>query len=327
MKRFSVRLLCFAALGACAQTPATLKPIETIPLAGVQGRFDHFALDAKGRQLFVAALGNNTLEVLDLAGSKRIQSLSGFSKPQGVLYLPAKNRVLVANGDSGTLSVLDGASFKVLQTLGEMADADNVRYDAAGDFVYVGYGDGALGVVRAATAEKVATIKLAGHPESFQLEKNGSRIFVNVPDAKQVAVVDREKRAVAVTWPMDEFQANFPMALDEAHQRLFIGCRKPPRLLVLDTATGKPTANLAIDSDTDDLFYDAARRRLYLSCGAGYLDVVDRGDADTYHMRERLATRPGARTSFLSTDLNQLYLAVPRQGTQTAEIRVLQLLP
>jgi len=125
-------------------------------------------------------------------------------------------------------------------------------------------------------------VKLAKHPESFQLEQNGSRIFVNVPDAKQVAVVDREKRAVIATWPMEKFQANFPMALDESNHRLFIGCRKPARLVVLDTDTGKPVTDLAISGDIDDLFYDLIRTQLYLSCGEGFIDVIRQRSPDKY---------------------------------------------
>lgn len=317
-------LMILATSLACAAqaAEASLKLIQTIPLPGVTGRFDHFGVDVKGRRLFVAALGNNTLEVIDLTARKRLHSLSGFHKPQDVLYLPTRDQVFVANGESATLSILDGAAFKFLKTLGEMPDADNLRYDVSADLVYVGYGDGALAIVRVASAEKAAEIKLAGHPESFQLEQQGSRIFVNVPDAKQVAVIDREKPSVVSNWPMEKFQANFPMALDEANHRLFLGCRRPARVVVLDTAHGEPVADLAISGDTDDLFYDARNRRLYLSCGEGFIDVIGQRSPDSYQMRERIPTRSGARTSFFCADLDEYYLAVPQRGAQPAELRI-----
>ncbi len=321
-----VTLLVFVA-AACttyAAEPAALKLTRTIPLPGVQGRFDHFAIDVQGRRLFVAALGNNSLEVIDLAAGRRLQSVAGMSKPTGVLYLPAPNQVCVANGDDGTLKILDGATFKVVNNLTGLDDADNLRFEPKTQLAWLGYGEGALGVIDTAAAKEVARVKLPKHPESFQLEQNGTRLFVNVPDARQIAVIDRDKRTVIDTWPMEKFQANFPMALDEANHRLFIGCRRPARLVVLDTATGIPVADLAISGDTDDLFSDGALKRLYLSCGEGFVDVIEQRDANSYRLRERIPTRPGARTSFFSKDLKEFYLAVPQRGNQSAELRVFQ---
>src|SRR6266540_3572831 len=321
MKSAAVLLFVLWMCSGFAQE-ASLKLTHTIPLNRVQGSFDHFAIDAKGQRLFVATLGNNSLEVIDLSAGKRFQSVPGMSKPTGVLYLPEAKQVLVANGDDGTLKILDGADFKVLKTITGLDDADNLRFDSKSKFAWLGYSDGALGVVDTATGKHIASVKLAKHPESFQLEQHGSRIFVNVPDAKQVAVVDREKRAVIATWPMEKFQANFPMALDEPNHRLFIGCRKPARLIVLDTETGKSVTDLAISGDIDDLFYDAIRTQLYLSCGEGFIDVIRQGSPDKYELRERIPTRPGARTGFFSADLNQFYLAMPQRGDQLAELRV-----
>ena len=187
-------LLLTLSLIACtiqaAETP-TLKLTQTIPLPGVKGRFDHFAIDTTGKRLFIAALGNNTLEVVDLVAGKRLQSLPGMSKPTGVLYLAEPNHLIVANGDDGTLKVLSGDEFKILQNLTDLADADNLRFDPQTKLAWLGYGEGALGIIDTATAKSVGSVKLPAHPESFQLEKQGNRIFVNVPDAKQVAVIDR----------------------------------------------------------------------------------------------------------------------------------------
>jgi hypothetical protein len=318
----SVLLLGTLACAVHAAEPATLKLTQTIPLPGVKGRFDHFAIDVKGRRLFVAALGNNTLEVIDLAAGKRVQSVAGMSKPTGILYIPESNRILVANGEDGSLKILDGADFKAVKTLSALDDADNLRFDPKTKLAYLGYADGALGIIDTTAPSESAKVPLPKHPESFQLERAGNRIFVNVPDAKQVAVIDRERRSVVETWPMEKFQANFPMSLDETNHRLFIGCRTPARLVVLDTTAGKPVADLAISGDIDDLFYDASLKRLYLSCGEGFIDVIDQRSADTYQLREWIPTRTGARTSFLSAVLNEFYLAVPARGDQPAELRV-----
>jgi len=324
VKQFALLLLCSAGLCLRAEEPATLELTRTISLPGVEGRLDHFAIDAKGRRLFVAALGNNTLEVLDLAAGKSFKRVAGLRKPQGVLYLPEQNQVGVANGDDGTFNLFNGVSYESLKSFGSLEDADNVRYDPKTKLIYVGYGEGGLALIDSASMKEAGRIKLAAHPESFQLEAQGRRIFVNVPDAKQIAVIDREKQAVTATWPMNEFRANFPMALDEVHHRLFLGCRQPARLVVFDTTAAKPVANLAISGDTDDLFYDAARQRLYISCGEGFVDVIEQRGADRYVLRERIPTRRGARTSFFSAELDKFYLAVPARGDEPAEIRAYQ---
>jgi len=307
-----------------AAQPAALKLTQTIPLPGVTGRFDHFAIDVKGHRLFLAALGNNTLEVLDIQGAKRLKSITGLHKPTGVLYLASLNQVGVANGDDGTFKLFDGTTYDMVKSLGSLDDADNVRFDPKTEMIYVGYAAGALAVVDAATMKQTGSIKLPAHPESFQLESGGHRIFVNVPDAKQVITIDREKQSITATWPMKEFQSNFPMAIDEANSRLFIGCRKPARLVILDSTTSRPVTDLAISEDTDDLFYDATRKRLYVSCGEGFLDVVAQRDADHYEHIGHVATVPGARTCFYSHELDRLWLAVPQRGGQPAEIRTYQ---
>ena len=323
LPKMAVFLLVFALVAEVpAQESATLELTKTIPLPGVEGRFDHFGIDLQDQRLFVAALGNDTLEVLDLAAGKRLHSVVGLRKPTGVLYLPAPNRLFVANGDDGTFQAFAATDFKRVSSLGSLEDADNVRYDARSETIYVGYGDGALGVTDTAAATLIASVKLPAHPESFQLEKQGNRIFVNVPGANQVAVIDREKRALIASWPMKQFKANFPLALDETNHRLFVGCRSPAKLVVMDSTDGKIVTDLTISGDTDDLFYDAKRKRLYVSCGEGLVDVIEQRSADSYQLRARIKTSAGARTSFFSPERDEFYLAVPELGGQAAEVRV-----
>jgi YVTN family beta-propeller protein len=318
-----IPLLCFSfACVALAQERAAFVLKQTVPLPGVKGRFDHFAMDAKGRRLFVAALGNNTLEVIDLATDQRLQSVPGMSKPTGVLYLPDADEVLVANGGDGTLKILNGKSFKTVRNLSGFEDADNLRFDPKAKLAWLGYGDGALGILDVTAGKTIATVKLPKHPESFQLEQRGTRVFVNIPDAKQVAVVDREKRAIVATWPLEQYHANFPMALDESNRRLYVGCRNPPGLVILDADTGKLVAQVSTSGDVDDLFFDVTRKRIYLSCGEGFIDIIRQGAADSYVMKEKIRTRSGARTGFFSSALSEFYLAVPQRGNQQAELRV-----
>jgi DNA-binding beta-propeller fold protein YncE len=280
------------------------------------------AADVAGQRLFVAALGNNTVEVIDLKAGTTIQSLPGFAEPQGIAYVPELNRVFIANGQDGTCRILDGQSLKTITSVECGDDADNLRYDAKTGRIWVGYGGGALVALDAKTGSKLASVKLAGHPESFRLETGTPRIFVNVPKADHIAVVDREKGEVTATWPLKEAKSNFPLILDEANHRLFTGCRNPARLLVYDYAAGREIASLLISRDTDDLFYDAANKRLYVSCGQGTIDVIQQTDADHYTAAKPVPTAAGARTSLFVPELKILCLAVPHQGSQLAEIRV-----
>ena len=291
MKRLWVTMLCSLALGARAGEPSPLRLLRTIALPDVKGRIDHFTVDTTGQRLFVAALGNNSVEVLDLKAGKRLRSISGCNRPQGVLFLPKGNLLFVANGGDGRLRIYDCSSFNPLVTIGALDDADNLRYDAKLDRVYVGYGDGALGVVNPVTGVLTGSIKLLGHPESFQLEGDGNRIFANVPGAGHVAVIDRHTRTVLEAWLLPDAHANFPMALDERDHRLFVGCRNPARLVVLDTTTGKRVNDLAISGDTDDLFYDPQRKRIYVSCGEGFIDVIEQRDVDSYKLMEKIPFR------------------------------------
>ncbi len=330
MKRFYTILLITLTpfiIKVQAQEAIPLRLIQTIPMPEVEGRIDHLAVDLKGERLFVAALGNNTLEVLDLIAGKLIRSITGLQEPQGVLFIPEFNKIFVTNGEGGTCDIFDGDAFKLINRVKSLEDADNIRYDAAAKYVYIGYGSGALGILDAANGKHLGDIRLAGHPESFQLEKSGPRIFINVPTANQIAVVDQEKRAVVATWPLKGAQSNFPMALDETNHRLFVGFRKPAKLIVFDTESGKAVANLDSVGDTDDIFYDAMRKRIYVSGGEGFLDVFEQGDADHYRILAKIPTASGARTALFVPELGRLYLAVPHRGSQGAEVRVYEAQP
>ena len=310
-----------------AEEAGPLRLIQTIPLRNVEGRIDHMAVDLKGERLFIAALGNNTVEIVDLRAGKHMETITGLHEPQGVGFVPEFNKIFIANAQSGACEVFDGSSFKRIKSIKLSDDADNIRYDAATRRVYVGYGNGALGIIDAATGDQLGEIKLDGHPESFQLEKSGPRIFVNIPTSQKIAVVDREKRAAVTAWPVGGATANFPMALDETHHRLFVGFRKPAKLVVYDTESGKVIANLDSPGDADDIFHDGTRQRIYISGGDGFIDIIQQQDADHYKSLTKIPTASGARTSFWVAEMSRLYLAVPHRGTQRAEVRVYEAQP
>jgi DNA-binding beta-propeller fold protein YncE len=322
MRMWSVALgvLVLTVDGGAMQDPLAF--VRAIELPRVEGRIDHLAFDPATHRLYVAALGNNSVEVLDLEAGSHVKSLAGFREPQGIAVLPDVRTVAVANGQGEGLQLIGSDDYRAgaMVRLGD--DADNVRYDAAAKRVYVGFGSGALAAIDPGTAKVLGQAKLSGHPESFQLERTGSRIFVNVPTAEQIAVVDRTSMKVSSTWPVTSARANYPMALDEDNHRVFVGCRRPARVLVFDSTSAKQTASFDIVGDTDDLFYDAARHRLYVSGGEGYIDVVQDEGANRFTRAGRIPTAAGARTSLFVADQGRLYLAVPHRGSQKAEIRV-----
>jgi hypothetical protein len=303
------------------QAPQTLALRGRIDLPDVNGRIDHFSADVKGQRLFMAALGNHTVEVLDVQAGRRINTLPNLAEPQGLYYDPSASRLFVACAGDGAIKIFEGGTFRLLDTVKFSADADNIRFDGHGKRVIVGYGDGALAFLDF-NGRKTAEIALDAHPESFQPEKSGVRAFVNVPDKREIQVLDLARNTVSARWPVTSALRNYPMTLDEAHHRLLIGCRTPPRMLVFDTGTGRQTASVEVVGDTDDMFYDAAKSRVYVIGGQGFVDVFEQKDPDRYGRIARHPTAPGARTGLFVPDWGKLFVAVPRRGERRAAVLI-----
>lgn len=319
----SLAVLCCAASVSLAHGNQPLRLIQSISLTGVEGRIDHMAVDLAGQRLFVAALGNGSVEVIALRSGKRVRSLGGFREPQGVEFVPSLERLVVASGD-GTCAILHGTTLRRVRSLRLSSDADNVRYDGPTRRIYVGYGEGGLAVLDALSGDLLGDIPLRAHPESFQLQTAGPRVFVNIPDAGEVAIIDRIKGSEIGCWKIDGFTANYPMALDELGHRLFVGCRHPATVLIFDDRSGRRLAAVPIDGDSDDLFYDAATGRLFASCGSGFIEVLELGKSGQFTRTAKIPTAVGARTALFLPTLRRLYLAVPHRGSQRAEIRVFE---
>lgn len=300
---FCLVLLCLAS-GAPAPQAAALILDGTIALPDTAGRIDHLAVDLARRHLFVAELGNGTVDVIDLGVRKVVHRIAGLKEPQGLAYDPKSDLLAVASGSDGTLRLYAGQDFipRGVMVLGD--DADNVRVDPRNGHVIVGYGGGALAVIDPVNLRKIADIALPGHPESFRLE--GSRVFVNVPDAGQVVVADLASGKIAGQWrPLHA--ANFPMILDDAGH-LAIAFRSPSRLSLIDQGSGAVLADLESCGDADDLFYDAGRKRYYVSCGSGAVDIVGAQGAQLRPLSQ-VATSWGARTSLFVPELDRLFVA------------------
>ena len=312
-----IALFILTAVPVAQAAAPPLRQVAVIPLGDVKGRIDHMSIDAAGSRLFVAALGNNSVEVIDLLAGKVAQHLAGMQEPQGVRFVADTKMLAVASGGDGKCRLYDDA-LKLVSTLDNLDDADNVRDD--GHHFYVGYGKGAVAVCDRKGI--IASIKLAAHPESFQLESKGNRIFVNVPSARLIEVVDRDRKRVVAQWPVKQAQANFPMALDESRHRLIVVCRNPAKMLVLDTESGKVVATTDACGDADDVWLDEPAHRIYVTGGEGCISVIEQIDADHYQPAATIPTARGARTSFFDPQKRRLYLAVPKRDAQPAEIRV-----
>lgn len=304
----------------------SLQFVGHIPLPGVTGRIDHMAVDMAGNRLFIAALGNNSLEVVDLRKGKRVRSIHRLSEPQGVVFMEDSGRLIVSNGGNGTCLVFDAKTLDIIARIDLHDDADNLRYDVAARQLFVAYGNGAIGVFDT-KFQRVGAIPLPGHPESFALDRGGSRMFINVPTIGAVVVADVGKRQVMGTWKLPNARGNFPMALDKAAHLLLVGTRDPSRLIGFNTQSGRVVFTIPIDGDPDDIFVDSLRRRIYVSCGVGYLDVIELTDSGHYQFMKKIPTAPGARTSLFVPEIRRLFLAVPRRGQQEAGIWIYAIKP
>src|SRR5205823_8572117 len=247
---------------------------EQIPVPGVAGRLDHFTADAKRRRLFVSALGNNTLEVIDVFAGRVIHSIKGLAQPQGPLYVPDVDKLYVANAEDGKVRVYDGATYTPRKTIDFGKDPDNMRYDEASKTVFVGFGeeDGGIAMIDPKIEERIGRVyKTDGHPESFQVEASGGHIFVNVSDAGFVVEsIDRKSGAVT-KWPLKGLRGNYAMALNEQDHRLFTITRKTPMMVVLNTETGSEVARMRVAGECDDVYFDASRKRIYVIGAEGFI--------------------------------------------------------
>ncbi|MGH9514756.1 MAG: YncE family protein [Terriglobales bacterium] len=332
MRGLAAFSMAFVILGsiALAQDPpsasekAPLGLVQEIPLPNVQGRIDHFTFDAKRKRVIGAALGNDTIEVVDTFAGRDIHSITGAAEPQGVVYVGDLNKLFVANGEDGKLRIYNGDSFELLNTVEIGEDPDNVRYDPTEKKVYVAYGGdegGGIAVIDAITGKRLEDVaKLDAHPESFQISTSKPVIYANIATKAKVVLIDRTSHKVT-DWPL-KTKGNYPMALDEADHRLFVVTRKPAQLVVLDTESGSIVASVPCVNDADDLYYDAQRKRVYVPGGEGFISVIQQSDADHYQPLAKVPTTTGARTGLWFGKRDRFYLAVPASSRQGAALWV-----
>ena len=301
---------------AAESPPLTLQ--SKIPLGDVRGRIDHLAIDRARQRLFVAELGNNSVGVVDLKDQKVVHRIAGLSEPQGVAYVSAVDCIFVSNGGDGSLRVFSGSDFSPVARVELKADADNLRVDPIKNLVFAGFGSGGLAIIDAKSRKKVGEIGLKGHPEGFGLEPSGESVFVNVPDAKGIAVLDRTSSRQIATWTVTQATGNFPMAIRQRGTELLAGFRTPARLAIVDTLNGNLRAVTPSCGDADDILVDEKRSRAYVSCGQGFIDVFQLGDAGVSRI-DHIPTMAGARTALYDPELDRVFVAVKAtSGTPAA---------
>jgi DNA-binding beta-propeller fold protein YncE len=301
-----------------------LKVMQRIELSGVNGRIDHLDYNLKDQLVYAAALGNNSLEIADINTGLVVHSIKGLDEPQGVAYIPQHNEIFVANGGNGMCEFYDAKSYKRTASVKLSSDADDVRYDSLARMIYVGYGTGGIAIIDADSHRQIGDIKLPAHPESFQLDKSINRLFVNVPDAGTIAVIDIKEQKLIEKWKNDG-NANFPMTIDTSNHKVFVGYRRPAQFIVLDGRTGQSLGSYSMVSDADDMYFDENYKLLLVSGGGGYINIFKEGIGG-FKQLANISGRTGARTSLLIPQLHLFILAERANGKKEAELLVYKII-
>jgi DNA-binding beta-propeller fold protein YncE len=327
--RFHFFIVFISFLSCKGQQPfgaELLKLEKVISLPDVKGRIDHMDVNLNAMIVYMAALGNNTLEVINISNGRLLHSIKGLDEPQGVGYIPQRNEIIVANGGNGDCYFYNAVTFEKVATVHLASDADDVRVDSAAKKIYVGYGKGGIAVIDADSHQQVGDIQLPAHPEGFQMDKLLNRLYVNLPDAGIVGVISLIEMQLTAKWPNNDLAANFPMAIDITQHHVFIGYRKPARLLVMDERNNKTISSLDIIGDTDDLYYDNHSNTVYISGGEGAINLF-REEGTIYKQIANIPTRHGARTSLLIPQLRLFAVAARAAEGKSAALLVYQLQP
>jgi YVTN family beta-propeller protein len=320
-----VLILGGSATSAQSADSGPLQLEAKVALGNVRGRIDHMAVDLKRQRLFVAELGNDSVSIVDLANRSVIRTLEGLNEPQGVGYEPSTDTLLVANARDGSVQLFEGNTYAAKGRIELGKGADNIRIDPGSKRVVVGYGDGGLAVVDPSTPDKIQDVPLKVHPESFQIDPDTGRIFVNLPEAHAVSVVDGRSGKQIASWRMEK-GGNFAMAVDRDRSRILLAFRSPPEIAAFSMTDGKPVATAETCGDVDDLFVDAKRARIYVSCGSGFVDVFDANDTP-YRRVARIPTAAGARTSLFVPEMDRLLVAVRAGQAGPASIWMFRPMP
>jgi DNA-binding beta-propeller fold protein YncE len=335
-------ILLASAICTRGQTSEPLQLTQTIEMPDVPiGPYtDHLAVDLKGHRLFATPQAHKSVYVFDLETGKLIQDIPGFGNPHSVLYRSDLDQIYVTDGGTGQLKIFSGSDYQPVKSVELLPDADSIGYDPATKYLYItNGGEGAkldyalLSMIDTTTSGHVGDVKIsAKSPEAMALEISGHRIYLDVTDKNQVAVLDREKRTVLASWPVTKGKNNIAIALDETHHRLFVGCRNTETsgvIVVFDTQTGKEIESLPIAGWVDYMAYDPRTSRIYATCGkgpdgVGSVYVYHQNGSGHYDLLSQAATAPMAKTGLFVPELHRLYVSAPHKDNPTAKILVFE---
>src|SRR5437588_1275138 len=320
-----------------ASEKAPLRLVKTILLPNIEGDFDHFGIDLKGNRLFLTAEDHHSVEVFNLKSNTRIHSIGGLDEPHNVRYLPDRNKLVVVDGGAGEVKFLKGDSYKPIDSAKLLEGADSAVFDPKSGYLYVAAGGkdahldySNLSVTDTSEDKHLGDIRIESPIlEAMALEKSGPRMFVSDTAHSQVLVIDREKRAVVTRWSVTGSQNNVTIALDEPNRRLFLVTRTPPQFVVMDSDNGQKITMLPAVTGADDMFFDVARKRIYVSTREGHLMVYQQKDPDTYALLAKIPSSVGGQTSLFVPELNRLYVAVckagvSKKGSERAKVQVFE---
>jgi DNA-binding beta-propeller fold protein YncE len=343
----SLSTLCCLTLLACGHgpknpekaapvPPAPLTLTHTVELPGITGDFDHLAIDLKGQRLFLAGEDHKTLEIIDLKTNQSLRSLSGFGTPHSILYLPEKDELYVADGDDGAIKILSGSDYQVVRRIKLLKGADSIGFDADARQLFVVSGGkdvpldySILFRVDLVSEKPTGQVRFdSNHVEAMALDRAGSRLFINDSAKNQVAVIDRKTMKETGRWTVGVAQENSPMAFDEAAKRLFIVCRKPATLVVMDSDTGAVVASFPAAARADEVAFDRDNHRIYVPGGEGFISVFSQVDANHYSLTSKVPSALGAKTALLVPQVHKFFVAVsPGETKEVAKVLIYDVAP
>jgi len=288
----------------------------------ITGGMNHLAADAGHNRFFVTAPPDQKLVIVDLRAGKVFGIITGY-KPAAARFAPDLNQLCVSGAKAVT--IYDGDSFAVLGKIALNGGVDELQYDAHTHRLYAGIQDAAhpaIAVIDLNSRKLLTYIKLSAKPQGFVMNASGTRLYANTTTADSVTVIDCQKLSVIAEWKLTSAQSNCPIALDNKTHRLFVGCRKPACLLILDAYTGKPIASIATGGGTDDMGFDPFADNVYVSCATGVITVIHEDNADQFSKLADVSTPLKSRNSLFVPELREFFLAVPRQQNAPAELRL-----
>ena len=268
---------------------------------------------------------------------KHLQSVPGFDAPHQIVFVPQNNTILVTDGGvedgkEGYVRVISGQSYKIISSTKVLAAADSAGYDPETHLMYADTGGTEakmdytmISVIDTPSAKVVKDIKVdSGRVEAIRFEHQGTRMFANLRTKSQVGVFDKKDHKLLATWDIKDAKENVSMALDEADHRLFVVCRKPAKLIVFDTESGKEVASLPSVDRGDDMAYNKKTKQIYVSGGDGFIGVYAQKDPDHYEEVAKVPSGPAAKISIFIPELNRLYVAASAKGANSAKLLIYQ---